>query len=152
MVEDNFCGITCSPEVSMFSQNELKHVRAGCQMLCLALTMKYGQLIDDQQLYNVHTGEPNIIPNTPKTVSTSTTLIAETVFLIATIKGNSIEMMRKTVIEIHQCGKGYKPILKALALQRAPMRYIISKLRTLCTVVNLCSGDRPSEITPRTQQ
>ncbi len=60
--------------------------------------------------------------------------------------------MRKKVIEIHQFGKGYKAISKALGLQQTTVRAIIHKWQKHGTVVNLPRSGQPTKITPRAQQ
>ncbi len=61
------------------------------------------------------------------------------------------EKMRNKIVDMYQCGKGYKAISKALGLQRTLVRVIIHKWRKLGTVVNFSSSGRPTRITPRTQ-
>ncbi len=53
------------------------------------------------------------------------------------------EKMRKKIVDVYQSGKGYKPISKALGLQRTTVRAIIHKWRKLVTVVNLPRSGRP---------
>ncbi|KAK3514690.1 hypothetical protein QTP70_027774 [Hemibagrus guttatus] len=60
--------------------------------------------------------------------------------------------MRKKVIEIYQCGKGYKVISKALGLLRTTVRVIIYKWPKHGTVENLPRSGRPTKITPRAQR
>ncbi|KAK3571142.1 hypothetical protein QTP86_003094 [Hemibagrus guttatus] len=60
--------------------------------------------------------------------------------------------MRKKVIEIHQSGKGYKAISKALGLPQTTVRAIIYKWRKYGTVENLPRSGRPTKITPRVQR
>uniref|UniRef100_A0AAQ6IDY6 Sleeping Beauty transposase HTH domain-containing protein n=1 Tax=Anabas testudineus TaxID=64144 RepID=A0AAQ6IDY6_ANATE len=59
---------------------------------------------------------------------------------------------RNKVVDMHQPGKGYKAISKALGLQRTTVRAIIHKWRKLGTVVNLPRSDRPTKITPGVQR
>ncbi len=61
------------------------------------------------------------------------------------------EQMRNKIVDMHQSGKGYKAISKALGLQRTMIRGIINKWRKLGTVVNLPRSGRPTKITPRAQ-
>ncbi|KAI3375421.1 hypothetical protein L3Q82_021905 [Scortum barcoo] len=62
------------------------------------------------------------------------------------------EELRKKVIEIHQSGKGYKAISKAVGIQRTTVRAIIHKWRKLGTVANLPRSGRPPKITPRVRR
>ncbi|KAK3538185.1 hypothetical protein QTP70_032718 [Hemibagrus guttatus] len=62
------------------------------------------------------------------------------------------KQMREKVIEIYQCGKGYKAISKALGLPRTTVRAIIYKWRKHGTVENLPRSGRPTKITPRAQR
>ncbi|KAG5841945.1 hypothetical protein ANANG_G00172420 [Anguilla anguilla] len=62
------------------------------------------------------------------------------------------EEVKKKVIEIYQSGKGYRAISKVLELHRSTVRAIISKWRTLGTVVNLPRSGRPAKISPRAQR
>ncbi len=58
------------------------------------------------------------------------------------------EQMRNNIVDMHQSGKRYKAIPKALGLQRTTVRAIIHKWRKLVTVVNLARNGRPMKITP----
>ncbi|KAK3557007.1 hypothetical protein QTP70_022900, partial [Hemibagrus guttatus] len=62
------------------------------------------------------------------------------------------KQMREKVIEIYQCGKGYKVISKALGLPRTTVRAIIYKWRKHGTVENLPRSGRPTKITPRARR
>ncbi|KAI3363740.1 hypothetical protein L3Q82_001204 [Scortum barcoo] len=62
------------------------------------------------------------------------------------------EELRKKVIDIHQSGKGYKAISKAVGIQRTTVRAIIHKWRKLGTVANLPRSGRPPKITPRVRR
>ncbi len=59
--------------------------------------------------------------------------------------------MRNKIVDMHQSGKGYTAISKALGLQRTTVRAIIHKWRKLGTVVNLPRSGRPTKITPKAQ-
>ncbi len=59
--------------------------------------------------------------------------------------------MRNKIVDMHQSGKGYTAISKALGLQRTTVRAIIHKWRKLGTVVNLPRSGRPTKITPTAQ-
>ncbi len=61
------------------------------------------------------------------------------------------EQTRNEIVDMHQSGKGYKAISKALGLQRITVRAIIHKWRTLGTAVNLPRSGWPAKITPRAQ-
>ncbi|KAK3538689.1 hypothetical protein QTP86_012999 [Hemibagrus guttatus] len=62
------------------------------------------------------------------------------------------KQMRKKVIDIHQSGKGYKAISKALGLPRTTVRAIIYKWPKHGTVENLPRSGRPTKITPRARR
>ncbi len=47
------------------------------------------------------------------------------------------EQMRNKIVDMHQSGKGYEAIFKALGLQKTTVRAIIHKWRKMGTVVNL---------------
>uniref|UniRef100_A0A0E9WVM2 Sleeping Beauty transposase HTH domain-containing protein n=1 Tax=Anguilla anguilla TaxID=7936 RepID=A0A0E9WVM2_ANGAN len=59
------------------------------------------------------------------------------------------EREKKDLFEIYQAGKGYKAISKALGLHQTTVRAIISKWRTLGTVVNHPWSGWPAKIPPR---
>ncbi|KAM4642129.1 uncharacterized protein O3C94_016511 [Discoglossus pictus] len=62
------------------------------------------------------------------------------------------EEIRKQVVDIYQFGKGYRAISKALGLHRGTVRGIISKWRTLGTIVNLPRSGRPCKNSLRAQR
>ncbi len=62
------------------------------------------------------------------------------------------EDVKEKIIFYHKSGKGYKAISKMMGLHRSTVRTIISKWKTLGTVMNLPRSGRPTKISPRTQR
>ncbi len=62
------------------------------------------------------------------------------------------EDVKENIIFYHKSGKGYKAISKIMGLHRSTVRTIISKWKTLGTVMNLPRSGRPTKISPRTQR
>uniref|UniRef100_A0A672NXR3 Uncharacterized protein n=1 Tax=Sinocyclocheilus grahami TaxID=75366 RepID=A0A672NXR3_SINGR len=62
------------------------------------------------------------------------------------------EDVKEKIIFYHKSGKGYKAISKIMGVHRSTVRTIISKWKTLGTVMNLPRSGRPTKISPRTQR
>ena len=62
------------------------------------------------------------------------------------------EDLRKSVVDAHQAGKGYKTISKEFGLHQSTVRQIVYKWRKFKTIVTLPRSGRPTKITPRARR